>query len=75
MPESLDGDGAPDDVVQQRDELERVVGAMKALPEKQREVIVRHELDGDSHERIAADLGMSAGAVRQLAYRARAAVR
>ena len=75
VPESLDGPAPPDGVVEQRDDLERVVGAMKALPERQREVIVRHELGGDSHERIAADLGMSAGAVRQLAYRARAAIR
>ena len=75
VPESLDGRERPEDVVQQREHLDRVVSAMKALPENQRDVIVRHELGGDSHERIAEDLGMSAGAVRQLAYRARAAVR
>jgi RNA polymerase sigma factor (sigma-70 family) len=75
VPESLDGRERPEDVVQQRDHLDRVVAAMKALPDNQRDVIVRHELAGDSHERIAKDLGLSAGAVRQLAYRARAAVR
>ncbi len=75
VPETLDGHERTEDVVQQRDHLDRVVSAMKALPENQRDVIVRHELGGDSHERIAKDLGMSAGAVRQLAYRARAAVR
>ena len=75
VPESLDGPERPEDVVQQREHLDRVVAAMKALPDNQRDVIVRHELAGDSHERIAKDLGLSAGAVRQLAYRARAAVR
>ena len=75
VPEGLDGRERPEDVVQQREHLDRVVNAMKALPENQREVIARRELGGESHERIAADLGMSAGAVRQLAYRARAAVR
>ena len=39
------------------------------------QVIVRHAFDGDSHERIAADLGLSAGAIRQLAYRARGTLR
>ena len=59
----------------ERERLRRVVGAVAALPSKQREVIVRHALDGDSHERIATDLGMSAGSVRQLAHRARRTVR
>ncbi len=33
------------------------VGAIGALPDSQREVIVRHAFGGDSHEAIAADLG------------------
>ena len=52
-----------------------MVGAVRALPPKQRQVIVRHALDGESHERIAADLGVSAGSIRQLAHRARQTVR
>src|SRR4051794_1055183 len=64
-----------DDIVQRRERFSRVVGAMRALPESQRRVIVRHELEGDSHEEIAADLGMSPGAVRQLAFRARGTLR
>ena len=38
-------------------------------------MIVRHAFDGESHERIAADLGLSTGAIRQLAYRARGTLR
>ena len=75
LPESLDGVERPDEVVQRRERLRRVVGAVTALPPKQRQVIVRAALDGDSHERIATDLGMSAGAIRQLAHRARRTVR
>ncbi len=75
LPESLDGVRRPDEVFQEREQLRRVVGAVAALPSRQREVIVRHALDGDSHERIATDLRMSAGSVRQLAHRARRTVR
>ena len=58
-----------------RERFRRVIGAVSALPPKQRQVIVRHAVDGDSHERIATDLGMSAGSIRQLAHRARRTVR
>jgi RNA polymerase sigma factor (sigma-70 family) len=75
LPEGLDGVGRPDEVFQQRERLRRVVGAVTALPAKQRQVIVRHALDGESHERIATDLGMSPGSIRQLAHRARRTVR
>ena len=75
LPEGLDGVERPDEVVQRRERLRRVVGAVTALPPKQRQVIVRHALDGDSHERIATDLGVSPGAIRQLAHRARRTVR
>ena len=61
--------------MQRRERFSRVVNAVQALPDKQREVIVRHALDGDSHETIASDMGMTAGAIRQLAHRARATVR
>ena len=75
LPESLDGVRRPDEVVQARERFQRVVGAVNKLPPKQRQVIVRHALDGESHERIATDLGMSAGSIRQLVHRARRTVR
>ena len=59
LPEGLDGVERPDEVVAAaRAASRRVIGAVSALPPKQRQVIVRHALDGDSHERIATDLGM-----------------
>jgi RNA polymerase sigma factor (sigma-70 family) len=75
VPEAvLDREPSPD-VYALRDEFDRVVIAMRSLPDSQREVIVRHAFAGDSHEEIASDLGMSAGAIRQLAYRARGTLR
>jgi len=65
----------PADVFALREEFDRVVVAVRSLPDSQREVIVRHAFAGDSHEEIATDLGMSAGAIRQLAYRARGTLR
>ena len=66
---------APADDFELREEFDRVVVAMRSLPDSQREVIVRHAFAGDTHEEIATDLGMSAGAIRQLAYRARGTLR
>jgi RNA polymerase sigma factor (sigma-70 family) len=64
-----------DEIVYRRETCNRVLHAVAALPQSQREVIVRHELAGESHEDIAAALGMSAGAIRQLAFRARGTLR
>jgi RNA polymerase sigma factor (sigma-70 family) len=75
LPEGLDGVERPDEVVAARERFRRVIGAVSALPPKQRQVIVRHAVDGDSHERIATDLGMTPGSIRQLAHRARRTVR
>ena len=46
-----------------------------SLPERQRDAIVMRELEGRSYEEIAARLGASHGAVRQLLNRARHAIR
>ena len=75
LPEELDGMDCPAEAAVRKERFARVVGAVQALPPKQRQVIVRHALDGESHERIAADLGVSAGSIRQLAHRARQTVR
>jgi RNA polymerase sigma factor (sigma-70 family) len=63
------------EVVTQREALRAVLRALAALPSRQRHVIVRQEFDGRSHEQIAAELGLTRGAVRQLAHRARSSVR
>jgi RNA polymerase sigma factor (sigma-70 family) len=75
VPDDLLGFDEPEDVFARREAFASVVGGIQALPRSQREVIVRHAFAGDSHEEIATDLGMSAGAIRQLAYRARGTLR
>lgn len=58
-----------------REELRNLMSRLRALPEPQRAALVMRELEGLSHEEIAAALGVSGGAARQAIYRARAALR
>jgi RNA polymerase sigma factor (sigma-70 family) len=58
-----------------RAELADLMQRLKALPEAQRAAIVMRELEGLSHEEIAAALGITGGAARQVIYRARRALR
>ena len=51
------------------------MAGLRELPEPQRAAIVMRELEGLSHEQIAASLGLSGGAVSQSIYRARRALR
>jgi RNA polymerase sigma factor (sigma-70 family) len=60
---------------EQRAEVATLTTRMRALPENQRAALVMRELEGMSHEEIAAALGISGGAARQAIARGRAAVR
>lgn len=60
---------------ERRAELEDLTARVRALPDNQRAALVMRELEGMSHEEIAAALGISGGAARQAIARARAAVR
>jgi RNA polymerase sigma factor (sigma-70 family) len=75
----LDGDHSsglgPDELAEQREQVRRLMDGLRELPEPQRAAIVMRELEGLSHEQIAASLGLSGGAVRQSIYRARRALR
>jgi RNA polymerase sigma factor (sigma-70 family) len=62
-------------VAEQRAELRDLTARLRELPENQRTALVMRELEGMSHEEIAAALGVSGGAARQTIARARAAVR
>jgi RNA polymerase sigma factor (sigma-70 family) len=75
LDENYDGVPQPPEVAARREELAALTASVKELPEPQREAIVKRELEGRSHEEIAASLGVSAGAVRGLIYRARATLR
>src|SRR4051794_20336397 len=58
-----------------REDLRDLTDRLRALPEPQRAALVMRELEGLSHEEIAAALGVSGGAARQTIFRARAALR
>ena len=75
IPDGLLEPDAIEDVVDRREAFDRTVAAVRALPDSQRQVIVRHAFNGETHEDIAADLGLAPGAIRQLAYRARGTLR
>jgi RNA polymerase sigma factor (sigma-70 family) len=62
-------------VVEAREELRDLMERLGALPEPQRAALVMRELEGLSHEEIAAALGVSGGAARQAIFRARSALR
>jgi len=75
IPEALPGGRSTVDEAEAREELRDLMERLQALPEPQRAALVMRELEGLSHEEIAAALGVSGGAARQVIYRARATLR
>ncbi|HEX7058779.1 MAG TPA: sigma-70 family RNA polymerase sigma factor [Solirubrobacterales bacterium] len=75
LAEAIAGGRNPAEEFEQREELADLMKRLRALPESQRAAIVMRELEGLSHEEIAAALDMSGGAARQAIYRARRALR
>ena len=65
----------PEQVAERNEEMDRLFTAICALPNAQREALVRRELGGVGHGEIAAHLGTTATAVRGLIFRARTEVR
>jgi RNA polymerase sigma factor (sigma-70 family) len=75
IPEDFDGVIQPPQATEQRERIREVVRAVQDLPERQRNAMVLRELEGRSYEEIAAALGVTGGAVRQLLNRARTTLR
>jgi RNA polymerase sigma factor (sigma-70 family) len=75
LAETLPGGRSAAAEVEAREELRDLMRRLGALPEPQRAALVMRELEGLSHEEIAAALGVSGGAARQAIFRARAALR
>jgi RNA polymerase sigma factor (sigma-70 family) len=75
LAEAIAGGADPAEVLERREELADLMRRLRSLPEPQRAAIVMRELEGLSHEEIAAALGLSGGAARQAIYRARQALR
>jgi RNA polymerase sigma factor (sigma-70 family) len=59
----------------QREELDRVVADLAALPERQRLALVQRELCGTSHAALADQLGTTVSATKSLIIRARMQLR
>jgi len=72
---SLHGLDAPDCDLERRVLMRETLAAVAALPDLQREAILRTAVDGNSYEQVALALGLTDTAVRGLVYRARAALR
>jgi hypothetical protein len=74
--ESLGGVPAPEDAEPDRRVLIReTLTSVSALPELQRQAIVRTAVDGRSYEEVGTALGLSVNSVRGLVYRARRSLR
>jgi RNA polymerase sigma factor (sigma-70 family) len=75
LAETLAGGRNPAEELERREELADLIRQLRTLPESQRAAIMMRELEGLSHEEIAAALGVSGGAARQAIHRARTALR
>jgi RNA polymerase sigma factor (sigma-70 family) len=65
----------PEVAVTQRDELRRTLDDIGELPDRQRAALVAVAVADRPHSDVAAELGLSDGALRQLLLRARTALR
>lgn len=75
LEEAIQSGAGPEEAAERRAEVADLITRLRSLPEPQRAAIVMRELEGLSHEEIAAALGLSDGAARQAIYRARQALR
>ena len=65
LAEAIAGGRNPAEELERREELADLIERLRALPEPQRAAIVMRELEGLSHEEIAAALGLTGGGARQ----------
>jgi RNA polymerase sigma factor (sigma-70 family) len=75
LSESLSGADAPQADLDRRIAVREALAGLAALPEMQREALLRTAVEGRSHHQVASDLGVSEPALRGLVYRARTALR
>src|SRR5262245_39399156 len=75
LEESLRATDAPADALERRAAMRQTLTGLAALPERQREALLRIAVEGRSQDEVARELGVSSGAVRQLVHRARHTLR
>jgi RNA polymerase sigma factor (sigma-70 family) len=73
--DSLSAAVDPEEEVLRRAVVRQTLAAVAALPDRQREALLRTAVNGDEQEDVARDLGLSSTAMRQLVHRARVSVR
>ena len=73
--ETLTAADDPEEEVLRRAVVRQTLTAVAALPERQREALLRTAINGQGQEEVARDLGLSSTAMRQLVHRARVSVR
>lgn len=61
----------PEEAVEGRSKIRRVLGDIAHLPETQRHALIRREIDGISHAQLANELGTTTQATKNLVLRAR----
>src|SRR3954452_14566766 len=66
---------AADDELERRAVVRQTLASLAALPERQRQALLRTAVSGYSQEEVARDLGISDNAMRQLVHRARVTMR
>ena len=66
---------AGEDELERRAVVRQTLASLAALPDRQREALIRTAVSGDSQEDVARDLGLTDNALRQLVHRARLSVR
>ena len=71
IPEDIGRGFDPDAAMDQKERLEKVLAAVKSLPDRQREVLVLHTIQGLSYEEISAKTGINYLNLRVLLSRAR----
>ena len=69
--EAADPAASPETSAHARGELQRVLSALRQLPDTDREVLLMASVEGLSHHDIAVALGLSADAVKVRVHRAR----
>jgi RNA polymerase sigma factor (sigma-70 family) len=76
VPESAGGFATePAAELERRDEMQRALTSIAALPSRQRAALLAVAVDGRAHSDVADELGLTDGAVRQLVHRARTTLR
>ena len=74
LPERIPNDGQ-DDEIDQKERLNMVMEAIKALPDRQREILWLRTVEGLSYEEISERLGMTPLTLRVLLTRARSKIK